>query len=265
LDTIQLLELLSILVTLTALSVSSLFDLRTREVPDKLWLAYGPIGLTLTILKTFLDPAILVLTVASIGLATLTAFGMVYFGLFGGADAKALICIGLTIPLTPSTIQPILGYVYPFFPITAILTSYLCSFSTVIWQGSRNLIRLARGSHDMFEGLETEPSWKKALAFVTGYRTPLQNLRTTPHLIPMEEIVHDEGGEHRKLRIYSIADTDPAEEVSNLIKSLSESNTDVKIWVTPALPMLLFILAGVIVTLVVGDPIFKGVLILAGR
>ena len=263
-DSIQL-DYSSIFITLLFLTISSVFDLRTREVPDKIWLIYGSLGLAITIIRLFVDPTILVLTVASIGLAILIAFGMVYFGLFGGADAKALMCIGITIPLAPSAIQPILGYVYPFFPITAILTSYVCSFSTVLWQGSRNLVKLAKGGSDMFEGLEEEPSWKKALAFVTGYCTNIQKLRTTPHLIPMEEIVEDETGKHRKLRIYSIADTDPEEEVSNLIKSRSDSPPDAKVWVTPALPMLLFMLAGVIVTLAIGDPIFKLAQILARR
>lgn len=262
---LQLLDYSSIFVTLLFLGISSILDLRTREVPDILWLAYGPIGLALTVARIFLDPSILILVLVSIGLSTLIACGMAYFGLFGGADAEALICISLTIPLPPSSIQPILGYVHPFFPITAIIVSFICSFSTVIWQGSTNLITLARDGAGMFEGLEHEPSWKKALAFVTGYSISLQDLRTARHVIPMEKIIQYNTGTRRKLLIYSNADVNPNEQITKLIKSLSNSETNPKVWVTPELPMLLFILVGVAVTLMLGDPVFKGVLLLAKR
>ena len=105
-DLLQLSEYMSVSITLIILTVASVCDIRTREVPDKVWLIYGPAGLALTIYRTYVDPSQLLFTAVSIGFSILLAFGLVFFGVSGGADAKGLICLSLTLPLPPTILSP---------------------------------------------------------------------------------------------------------------------------------------------------------------
>jgi preflagellin peptidase FlaK len=256
---------MAILVTILFLGIASYYDLKTREVSDKVWLLYGPIGMVLTAYRVYLDPSNLLLVLVSIGFSVLVAFGLVFFGLCGGADAKALICLGLTLPLPPIILTPLLGFVYPFFPVVVLVTGYLCSFSVAIWMIGKNLILWAKLKSHMFDGLEDEPAWKKAVAFVTGFPAQLVQLQSTFYLYPMESIVEDERGTRRTLQIYSNADVDRQELVSDFIDSLQKISSPNRVWVTPGLPMLVFILAGVVIALIFGDPVFAGIFLLLKR
>ncbi|MGP8069558.1 MAG: A24 family peptidase, partial [Candidatus Bathyarchaeia archaeon] len=190
-DTFSASEYVSVAITLVFLTIAAISDLKTREVPDKVWLAFGPIGLALTIYRTFVDPSVLLFTGVSVGLSILVAFGLVFFGLAGGADAKALMCLGLTLPLPPGVVNPLLGFVHPFFPIVVLVTGYVCSISVAFWMLGKNLISLARLKSKMFEGLEHEPSWKKGFALITGFPTSVAKLQSTFYLYPMEKVVED--------------------------------------------------------------------------
>jgi preflagellin peptidase FlaK len=264
-ELIQIIQFAAIGVSIFFFLLGSIFDLRTREVDDRVWLAFGPIGLTLTIVRLLMDPSTLLITLISIALATLLSFGVFYFGLFGGADAKAIMCLGVTLPLPPTVIQPVLGYVHPFFPVVVLIVGFICSALLAVWFGVNNFLTyLTQGRH-MFEGLENESSWKKASALFLGYPTELSKLRTTFYLYPMEEVVKDDGGSRRSLRLYSNAETDREPLVSELSESLSGLGFKGRVWVTPGLPMLLFILVGLILTLILGDVLFSTVFFLAGR
>lgn len=262
-EPIQLVELAAILVSIFFFSLGSIFDLRKREVDDWVWLAYGPIGLALTIVRLFLDPSMLFLTLVSIALTTLFSFGLFYFGLFGGADAKAVICLGLTLPLIPTAFTPILGYVHPFFPVVVLIMGYLCSAALTVWFGLQNLFTYLTQGKLMFEGLEGEAWSKKALASILGYPTDLTRLQSTFYLYPMEEVSMEGDKPHRTLKLYQNAETDREPLVSKLVDTLTGLGFNGKVWVTPGLPMLLFILIGLIITLALGDIVFSTVFILA--
>lgn len=249
-------EIASIIITLVFLAIGSYFDLKTREVPDRVWLVYGPLGLVLTVYRTFSEPQLLWFTVISIAVTTLLSIGIGFFGLFGGADAKALMCLGLTIPLVPSTFSPVLGYVHPFFPIVVIITSFLCSLAMGFWIGLRNLFNYIRVRSRLFAGLESEARWKKLIAMATGYPASLPELRSTFYLYPMEKVSEDAGTAVRKFQLMTDAESDREQLVTQFVTSLERVGHPERVWVTPGLPMLLFILCGVLVTLIFGDLIF---------
>ncbi len=264
-DPLQASNYIPISLTLLCLTIASYYDLRTREVPDKVWALYGPVGAALTAYRIYFDPSQLLLAAISIALSILVAFGLVFFGLSGGADAKALICLGLALPLPPSIIPPVLGFVHPFFPIVALVTGYLCSFSVAIWMMAKNTILWTRLKSHMFDGLEQEPAWKKMLAFVTGFPTQPTHLQSTFYLYPMENVVEDEKGARRTLQMYSNADVDRQEVLSKFNDSLRKIGSPSRVWVTPGLPMLVFILVGVVIALIFGDPVFAGIFLLLKR
>jgi len=253
---IELSEYISVIISLVALTLGSISDLRTREVPDKVWAVYAPIGLGLTIFRLFLDPSLLILTLASVGLSFLIGLGMVFFGLAGGADAKAMMCLGLALPLPPTIMNPALGFRHPFFPIAVLATAYICSLSVAFWMLGRNLVQLTLEHVKLFDGFEKEPRWKKAIALLTGYRTSVERLRQTFYLYPMERVVEDENGARRALELYSSPDVDRDQDVAEFSASLQKVGLPASVWVTPGLPLLLFIFLGMLIVLVLGDPLF---------
>jgi len=262
---IELSEYMSVTITLVVLTIASISDLRTREVTDKLWLVYGPVGLALTVYRTLLEPQTLLFTAISIGLSILLAFAVVFFGLSGGADAKALICLGLTLPLPPSILSPVLGFGYPFFPVVVFITAYIASLSVVVWMLAKNLILFSKIRSGIFEGLQREPTWKKCLAFITGYPTKTSLLRSTFSLYPMEKVVEDMDGVRRAFQVYSNADVDREQLLTEFDESMKQVGSPSTIWVTPGLPLLVFMLVGVVIVLTVGDPIFGWIASLAMR
>jgi len=256
LEPLQVSQFISVAVTLFFLTTAAYFDLKTREVPDKVWVAYAPIGLALTIFRTFSDPSLLILTAASIALSILIGFGMVFFGLSGGADAKAVMCLGLTLPLPPGIESTILGFFHPFFPVVVLVTAYICSLSVAIWLLARNLTAISFRHSKPFDGLDEEPAWKKAIALMTGYRTTLDRLRSTFYLYPMEKVIEDENGTHRTLELYANPDVDRDQLVAEFKESLQKVGSPETVWVTPGLPLLLFVLLALLIVLVLGDPLF---------
>jgi len=264
-ELIEVTELASIIVSIAFLSVSSIYDLKTREVEDWMWLAYGPIGLALTILRLFLNPSNIVITLIAIAVGVVISLALGYFGLFGGADAKAMICLSVTLPVNPTTIHPILGYVHPFFPVVVVIEAFFCSASLAVWFGLTNLFRYLRSGKRMFEGLESEPWWRKAVACVLGYPVSLAKLQSQFYLYPIEEMKSSNGVSERSFRLYVSAETDRDQLVSELSNSLTGIDGKSTIWVTPGIPMLLFILIALILALVFGDAIFSTVLRLARR
>ena len=171
--------------------------------------------------------------------------------------------LGFDDAASPSSFQPVLGYLHPVFPVVVVVTGFICSAAIAVWYGFRSLATyLARKEH-MFEGLQGESWWRKAMACILGYRTELSKLRSTFYLYPMEEVVQGAEGPHRALKLFTDAETDREPLISELSTSLTKLGYEGKVWVTPGIPMFLFILIGLILTLILGDIIFSTVFILA--
>jgi preflagellin peptidase FlaK len=264
-DVLAILQLLAIAVTMFFFGLGSILDLRSREVDDRVWLVYGPMGLVLTIVTLFLDPSKIILTVLSAGIAFVLAIGLVYFGLFGGADAKAVMCLGLTIPLVPRDFPGLVSYAHPFFPIVVLVTGFLCSVLAAVWLGVENLFTYSRLGSAMFQGLEHESKWRKGLAMISGYPAELARLCSVFYLYPMEEIVQTSDGARRSFKLFVDAEADRDKMVSELSNAYSKLSLQGQVWVTPGLPMLVFMTVGLVVTLIFGDILFSGVFFLLAR
>jgi preflagellin peptidase FlaK len=264
-DALTLLQLLAIAVTCFFFIVGSILDLKTREVDDRVWLAYAPIGLVLTTATVLLDQSRIILTIASAAVACVLAVALFYFGLFGGADAKAIMCLGVSMPLVPTGFPSLLGYAHPFFPIPVLVTGFICSALLAVWFGLKNLLAYSRLGSVMFQGLERESRWRKAVAMISGYRTGISRLRTVFYLYPMEEIVEAQDGARRSFKLFVGAEADRDKLVSEFSNAYSKLNLEGQVWVTPGLPLLVFITIGLVLTLIFGDVLFAGVFFLLGR
>ena len=249
----QILDGARIILCLSFLIYASWSDYKTREVSDKVWVILGPLALALTALQFLIySPELLVSYVLSFVITSALALAVFYAGGFGGADAKALMCIALALPVYPNNLLPQpQGFVSPLFPITIFTNSVLLGALSVFYALFRNLVWKVRNSGGVFEGLETESFGRKILALVSGYKVNISKLEKG-HMYPLEDVdVNDEGDMKRKLLVFP-----KYEEREEIVARIQEKVKEEKlggVWATPGLPLLIFVTAGLIIALAYGD------------
>ena len=178
-----------------------------------------------------------------------------YAGAFGGADAKALICLALALPYPVHLLQP-LGFVSPLFPLTVFCNAVLLAASTVFYAVTRNVLWKFRTGKNLFEALEEQPMWRKILAVLCGYKVNAADLKSRKHFYPLEDArVLETGKTERRLLVYP-SDEKRERIVERLLEAREEGKLRSEVWVTPGLPLLVFITAGLIIALTLGDLIW---------
>jgi preflagellin peptidase FlaK len=243
--------IIGLIVSLVFLVIAAVYDLRIREVPDKVWLAYGSIGLVITILRLYSGFESIYLMTISIASSFILSVVMDHLGVFGGADAKAMICLSLVVPLVPPGVQYVgLWFLAPFFPLIILTLGYLLSFSMSLFFAIRNICSYLRYGSSMFDGFHDESFVKKIFVALTGYRRNVKVLRTARFLYPMERIDTSNGEVRRRFDLsFSIAD-EKSTSLSSFLETLPSVGNPNMIWVTPGLPMIVFFLLALIVVIV---------------
>ena len=252
----QILDGARIILCLVFLVYASWSDYKSREVSNKVWVIFGPLALLLTGLQILLFSSqilqMLTFYVLSFAITSGLGIAIFYVGGFGGADAKALMCIALALPVYPNNLlSHSIGFVSPLFPITIFSNSVLLGALSVFFAIFRNLIWTTRNKESMFEGLKKESIARKILALISGYKVKLFVLENS-HMFPLEDIeINEEGQKSGKLLVFP--DYDEREDIINRLK---ENKPGEWVWATPGLPLLIFITAGLIVALAYGDIIW---------
>ena len=258
-------------ICLLFLTAASIHDIKSREVPNSIWIVFALIGLALTLISLALSGwnrttilTWLVTAAVTVGLS----MALFYLGLFGGADAKALMCLAAAMPTQPSImpIKPLLEQINTHcilqlpLPIStfnnAVLTASLLAIAILI----KNLVNLARNREKIFDGIENVGPLTKIFTLLTGYRVDANKLRSEKHhYIILEEISRGEDGKiKRRLKPLQRLSS---EEENNMGKNIPE-DLNGKIWVTPGLPFITFITAGFTTATFIGDIIFLAINIL---
>ena len=243
-----------IILCLSFLIYASWSDYKTREVSNKVWVILGPLALALTAFQFLIfSPQLLLSYILSFVITSALAIAIFYAGGFGGADAKALMCISLALPVYPNNFLPQpLSFVSPLFPITIFTNSVLLGALSVFYALFRNLLWKVRNRGNVFEGLETESFGRKILALFSGYKVKISKLERG-HMYPLEDIdVNDEGDRKRKLLVFP-KDEEREEIVARILENVKKERLDGEVWATPGLPLLIFITAGLIIALAYGD------------
>jgi preflagellin peptidase FlaK len=235
------------------LVIAAIIDIKKREIPDKIWVGFGGLGALLTAIEFAYPsqsspPPSLFGYLLGVGVITPIAYLVYKTGLFGGADSKALIVIAVLFPWFND------GVLYNLHGITAltVLTNALIvSMSQLAVNVARNLAAIARGKR-IFEGIH-EGVTRKALAFATGYRTRA----LSGYLFPME-MVNEQG--ERKF-VFNPARYDAfvggdTEQGANGAEQREPASPDIReqgIWVTQALPFIVYLAVGFALAATVGD------------
>ncbi len=131
----------------------------------------------------------------------------------------------------------------------AVLLAVLSVFYSI----ARNYLWKLRTGKRLFAGLEKESLGRKIVTFITGYKIGVTELEKTEHSYPLEDIQTTDTGEtERKLLVFP-KDEERTAIVNRISKAAKEGKLPKDIWITPGLPMLIFITVGLIVALFVGD------------
>lgn len=255
-NVLHLTALTKVLLCTIALVLASIQDWRTREVSDVIWLVMGLCGAAVTALELAVEFSLNSLTILAISAVScfLLGFGLYHLGFFGGADAKCLWCLGVTVPFNPLrslTVSP-LGPENPIFSISifdnSVLTSAFLALGVLLF----NTINRARGP--LFTSGEEDSLWKRSIVIALGYKMRVSKfLDKKDFYFPLEDFTIEEGRIKRRFRLSArCVDYGSYERIRELVgKGIVRS--DEEIWVSPAIPLIVNITIGFFVSLLYGD------------
>ena len=145
-------------------------DYKTREVTNNVWILFAPLAFALTFLELlFYNFSLLYFYGLCFALTSAFATLLFYLGGFGGADAKALMCLALSLPFYPEKLlAPLSGEIsiisQKFLPFTVFSNSVIIAAATSIYLLIHNIVWHKKTGTNFFEEQhKNEPLWKKFL------------------------------------------------------------------------------------------------------
>ena len=250
--TIYNLNLIAFLLSLIILLYAAYKDLKTREVPDQVWIIYFPLALTLLIFRILLNPELLIVSLISIVIIFFLSFLMLYIGLFGGADLKAFVCLSVALPVNPLPLLSLLPSIKSIFPLSIFYNAYFFSASMIIYAVFKNVNWKIFKGKKLFNNFPKTSFSMKIMALISGYKTEFKNLENKVYLYPIEEFSSDNGESYRSLRLFTNAEVDRDKLIDILKTHLKEIERE-EVWVSPATPLIFFILLAFISNVTIGD------------
>lgn len=251
----EVLDGVRVLLCLAFLIYASWSDFKKREVSNLVWAIFAPLAFALASFQFVMFATQLLYTYAlSFTLTSALSITLFYAGAFGGADAKALICLSIALPSYPSYLLPqSLSFVSPLFPISVFSNAVILAALSVFYALIRNCLWKRRTGKRLFEGLENESVGRKILTLLCGYKVKVAELEKREYLYPLEDVQMAETGESRRGLLVIPKDERREEIVGRILKASHEGELQSEVWITPGLPLLIFITAGLIFALMFGD------------
>ena len=254
------LQLAKTTIALLFLLYASLSDYRSREVSDTVWAVMAPLGLTLTLIEMYVNGfSALPLYGICFGLTSAFAIAIFYAGGFGGADAKALMCLALTIPFYPAGLpEPLSKEISPistnFFPLSIFNNSVLLAALTAIGMLLYNVSWRLKTGNKLFGGTyKNESIGRKIVVLLTGYRTSVDKMKEKWHIYPLEDTEDNPEKQFGRKLLVVPKDEGRNDVVKRLDEAVKTGKIPDRVWATPGLPFLIFITLGLVLALFVGD------------
>lgn len=232
------LDLVRLFTGVTLLAFAAYTDWRWRRAPNALWSIMALVGVLVLSAEAALDWDTFVAgwrNLAFIPVFIVIVYGLWYFGLIaGGADAKALMALGVLLPypVMLGAPFPLLENPIPSWPLAvSVLGNSLLLFlavplSFVFWNLSRGHVRLPHA--------------------VLGIKRKAKDVQRG-HMWPME-IVDEDGTRRTKLFPSRLAQ-DEIDALFERVQALGEE----KVWVTPKVPFMIPLLLGFVAAFYIGD------------
>lgn len=207
--------------------IATALDLWKRSIHDALWILFAAIAIILIFLEPSFQDTILEILVSLV--VAPIAILLWRMGMFGGADAFALIVLGALAPqmsLSENIVTP----------LTTLTNAALFSIIILVVNVIRNVISLANHKN-IFEGFD-ETKLKKICAIFLGYRAKNSKFGFSIEKNSEKGKKFDFAFHHAEYAEYcKTPDT----------------------WITPAIPFILYITAGFLIQLFFGDIVINGI------
>ena len=242
-----------------ALIIASIQDIIKREVEDYPWLFLFIEGLVTSIIYLVYSedlPHDSLLVGLNFLLALITGFFLYYSGIMGGADAKAIMVLGLntasypfSIPLTELLIY---DYVPPIFNVffNWLLIMVLAYPLPILVY---NLWKRAKGER-LFDEVEGK-WWSKILMLISGYKLPVEKAKERVDVL-YSEIYNQETKAWELKHFMQVEELEEEEKFKKEIEEQISQTGKKKIWVKIMPPGIVFLTLGYITTLLIGNPLF---------
>lgn len=237
---------------LSILIYASQSDIRKRSVSNIPWLAMITVGIGLLVLRVITSGTYL-LGQAALSFVLTFAVSYLFFRirLFGAADAKCLISLAVLFPESPALVilsqrfplfGPVLPEIFPF-ALSTLMNAALLAMVVPFFLGFHNLLNLGFGGF-----------WQQLGMVFTSYQMPIAQLAKRKRVRFVSPYPDKDGRLGR-------APTFGGVEINHeLIKQLESYQKAGKlgneVWVTPELPFIVFITAGFMFALFMGNLVF---------
>ena len=221
-------SIIGIGLALTMLIVGSIIDVWKREIHDFYWIGFGVFGFLLVFISSDL-----IFNLLTIGFALIIAPFVILMwrlGLFGGADAFALIALAVIAPMATISENPIT-------PFTALSNAAILFVIPFLMNVLRNTIAQIKGEQ-IFEGFD-ESVGKKIVAILMGYKAKNPKFGFAIEKTENGKKKLDLGFHHAEHQEFC-----------------TKPNT----WITPGIPYLLLITGGFVIQIFYGDVLLTGIL-----
>jgi preflagellin peptidase FlaK len=219
------LTIIKFLIFLGFLSFASIQDVRSRYVSDVIWVIAGIVIALILFFEIIIGKFDLLATILSLVFAVGISYPLSRTGFLGEADVFALILLALYMPT-------LAGKELFSLPVLAgIANASILSLSEMCANLSRNASMLLK-SKDIFDGFEDEPKHRKILAMFLGHRSD------TVRRLSLSMETTENGRRRFNFSAW---------------RSSSDFAKGNDIWITPALPFIVYITIGYAFLFFVGD------------
>ena len=249
------LDIIVVVFCFSCLIYASWRDIKERSVTNRLWLLMIAVGIPLATYNILIYRIPFFLILLTFSLLFTSALSYLFFRLqlFGGADAKSLICISMLIPIHPG-----FHFFSYHFPISSSLNIGLVLFpfaiSTLLNATILTLtVSFALFFYNLLNLRLDELSENVRYAFI-GYKLHVDKLTDLKHTRLVHSYKEKEGNVEKRF-IFGGVEIDKGK-IEKLKSYAADGELDKEVWVTPDLPFILFITAGFLISILYGNFLF---------
>ncbi|MCX6656574.1 MAG: hypothetical protein NTY03_15850 [Candidatus Bathyarchaeota archaeon] len=217
-------------------------DIKTREISDFVWIVFGSIAVVFDVYELWVGSLDLVTLLVSVGFSVVFGLLTGYLGLFGEADALALVTLALLSPVPPVFFTGG-GFQSLLMPLSVLSNSVLMAASLAIVVLGMNLLDWGKG---LFIGYGSVSWVTKIILLFTGRRARIDKVQGPPYEYPLERI------NGRVVSLTLRPDISDDEKAITVLKKLKDNGREY-VWVSYSIPFIVALLLGYLVTVFYGD------------
>ncbi|MCL5788344.1 MAG: hypothetical protein M1357_00840 [Candidatus Marsarchaeota archaeon] len=253
-DLRTLVQLVDTATIILMLGVGGWQDFVRREVDDWVWLMAVPAVMLNVVALYFgsfpIDPATWLI---GEGIMAMIGFILVYFQLFGGADALALVACAAAMPAPTFLLHSQI----PFYGFTVfdngVVLAALYAAAMVVY----NVVLLIVRGGAYLEPYKGAKLSDKLILLLAGHRVKVSNyLDKAYKTFPLEEFSIEGSSLTRKPLFTGIDQAESREEEIRRLVDEGRIAKDEMIWTSPGLPIVTLMLLGVLASHFFGDLVF---------